>query len=86
MDNQTFLKATGHRTNADRVYKWVPPIRYHSKTKVPYQKRGDNMSSMKPEIIKNLFEQTVRELTAKTVASQDQIINYQFSGGWIRWI
>lgn len=42
------------------------------------------MTSMKPEIIKHLFEQTVRELTAKTVASQEQIMNYQFSGGWIR--
>ncbi len=39
---------------------------------------------MKPETIKNLFEQTVRELTARTVASEEQIINYQFSGGWIR--
>ncbi len=42
------------------------------------------MTNMKPETIKNLFEQTVRELTARTVASEEQIINYQFSGGWIR--
>ena len=42
------------------------------------------MSDMRPETIKHLFEQTVRELTARTVASLEEIINYQFSGGWIR--
>lgn len=39
---------------------------------------------MHPETIKQLFEQTIRELTEQTVASQDQIMNYQFSGGWLR--
>lgn len=39
---------------------------------------------MRPETIKHLFEQTVRELTQQTIASQEQIMNYQFSGGWIR--
>ncbi len=42
------------------------------------------MSDMSPETIKHLFEQTVQNLTARTIASQEEIINYQFSGGWIR--
>ena len=42
------------------------------------------MSDMRPETIKHLFEQKVKELTQQTIASQEQIINYQFSGGWIR--
>ena len=36
------------------------------------------------QTIKKIFEQQVQELTKRTAARKEELIDYQLSGGWLR--
>lgn len=42
------------------------------------------MVDLTTKTIRNLFQQQVQQLTKKTVLSKEDLLDYQFSGGWVR--
>ncbi len=66
-----------HWTTSGRVYKEGSPKQFH-------QKRGDApMVDLTTSHIRKLFEQQVRELTARTLLDKEDLFDFQLSGGWL---